>query len=137
MAHFVLKDVTVRINGRNVSSDLDGIELNIETAGVQDVSGLDEDWTAFATEGRVTWNAVLTLLQDFVSGQNDDFFDPLVRDIVTFTCKPFAGGVTANNPERRGKGILLSYSPFSGSVGELATATVVIQGSGKLERAIS
>ena len=50
--------------------------------------------------------------------------------------RPDNAVVGANNPKWTGMGVINSYMPLSGAVGEIVSGSLGVQGSGELTRAI-
>ena len=133
MAKFVATDYKVTINGQNLSTSLASVELPVE---------LDEqETTAFGSEWRTriaglkSGSITLEFHQDFAAGALDSILWPLLGTNATVVVSPTSGTVTASNPSYSGVFLVSQYTPFSSTVGDLATVGITWQLSGALTRA--
>ena len=86
--------------------------------------------------GLKDWSVDVELNQDFAAASVDATLFPLVGAAAfAIEIRPDAGAVSATNPKFTGNALLESYPPISGSVGELATVSITLQGDGDLTRA--
>lgn len=133
MAKFAATDYSVTINGVNLSTSLNSVELAIESD--------DLETTAFGGEWRTrvgglkTGSLTLTFMQDFGAGAVDATLYPLLNTLATVVIKPTSGTVTATNPSYTATCLVNSYSPFASSVGDIATLSVTFPVSGTVTRA--
>lgn len=133
MAKFAATDFSVKINGTDVSTSLNSVELAIESD--------DLETTAFGGEWRTrvgglkTGSVTLSFLQDFGAGAVDATIYPLLNTLATVVIKPTSGTVTATNPSYTAVCLVNSYSPFASSVGDIATLSVTFPISGTVTRA--
>ena len=133
MAKFVATDYKVTINGQNLSTSLASVELPVE---------LDEqETTAFGSEWRTriaglkSGSITLEFHQDFAAGALDSILWPLLGTNATVVVSPTSGTVTSSNPSYSGVFLVSQYTPFSSTVGDLATVGITWQLSGALTRA--
>ena len=56
---------------------------------------------------------------------------------VTVICKPTSGADSATNPAYTGSAVLESFTPMTGSVGDLASASASFQAAGALTRDVT
>lgn len=136
MAKFVFKDASVVANSVDLSNRVESVEISMSNAdvettamgatGTQRLAGLADD------------SFKLNFRQDFGAGNVDATLSPL-RGAAPFTVvvKPTAAAVSATNPTFTGSCILTDYNPLSGSVGDVADASVTLPVDGIIVRATS
>ncbi len=126
MAKFVIKTPIVTVNGVDLSDHCS--QATIET------SFEDVDVTAFGSvykqilQGLGDAKITLSLFQDFAAGSVDATLWPLSQSGATFpvTVKATNAAVSATNPRFDMTGVLLSYNPIDGSIGDAAATDVEI-----------
>jgi len=132
MAKFAATDYLVTINGGTVSTNLNSVELTQEAD--------DIETTAFGQSFRTRIgglkSATLTLnfMQDFGAGAIDETLNPLLGTIATVVIRPTSSAVSATNPNYAANCLVTQYSPFSSSVGDLATLSVTWPVTGEVTR---
>lgn len=126
MAKFVLKKPVVTVNGVDLSDHCTHATIELTYDDV-DATTFGADFKQFL-QGMGDARITLTLAQDFAAGSVDATLWPLVSAGSTFpvTVKPTGAAVSATNPRYDMTGILLSYTPLDGDVGELSTTDVEI-----------
>lgn len=133
MAKFAATDYKVTINGTNLSTSLNSVELAIESD--------DLETTAFGGEWRTrvgglkSGSVTLSFLQDFGAGAVDATLFPLLNTLATVVITPTSSSVSATNPSYTATCLVNSYSPFASSVGDIATLSVTFPVSGTVTRA--
>lgn len=133
MAKFAATDYKVTVNGTNLSTNLNSVELSIEAD--------DLETTAFGGEWRTrvgglkTGSITLSFLQDFGAGSVDATLYPLFNTLATVVITPTSGTVTATNPSYTAVALVNQYMPFASSVGDIATLSVTWPTSGTITRA--
>jgi hypothetical protein len=133
MAKFAATDYKVTVNGTNFSTNLNSVELAIESD--------DLETTAFGGEWRTrvgglkSGSLTLQFMQDFGSSSVDATLYPLLNTLATVVIVPTSGSVTATNPSYTATCLVNSYSPFASSVGDIATLSVTWPVSGTVTRA--
>jgi hypothetical protein len=87
--------------------------------------------------GLATWSISVELLQDYATGKVDATLAPLlgIGTTAALVVKPTSGSVTGTNPSYSGTGILESYNPIGGSVGDQSMASATFQSASALTRA--
>lgn len=134
MAAFVSTDAFVSINGVDLSSSVRSVSLDYK-AELQDDTAMG-DTTRSKLGGLKDWSLQLEFNQDFAAANVDATLFPLVGSTFTVIVRPIKATVVGTtNPNYTGTGILESYPPFGGGVGDLATTSVSIQAAGTLTRA--
>jgi hypothetical protein len=135
MATLVLVDASLVINAVDLSDHVRSITLNYSA----DMVGDDNmgDVTHIFKGGLKNWSFDVEFSQDYAASEVDATLFAIVGTTFVVTAKPTSGAVSATNPSFSGTGILESYNPLGGAVGELATATVTIQSAGDLTRSVT
>lgn len=135
MAKFAATDYKVTINGTNFSTNLNSVELALESD--------DLETTAFGTTfrervgGLKTGSITLQFMQDFAASSIDATLFPLFNTLATVVIVPTSSSVSATNPSYTAVALVNSYSPFASSVGDLATFSITLPTSGTVTRATS
>lgn len=127
MAKFVLKTPIITVDGVNLSDHISSV--TIETT-------FDEvDVTAFGStykeilQGLGDATITLAVFQDFDAASVDATLWPLSQSGEGFVVvvKPTSAAVSATNPSYTMTGVLLSYNPIAGAIGEASTTDVSIR----------
>ncbi len=88
--------------------------------------------------GLKDWSVSLELNHDYAASQVDATLYPLVGSTAKqIQIRPTTAITAAGNPKFIGHCHLESYSPVGGSVGDLATVSVTVQGEGDLSRSVA
>ena len=89
--------------------------------------------------GLATWSVSVEFLQDYAASKVDATLQPLlgIGTTAALVIKPTSGSVSATNPSYSGTGILESYNPVGGAVGDQAMASATFQSASALTRATS
>lgn len=133
MAKFSATDYKITVNGTNFSTNLNSVELAIESD--------DLETTAFGSEwrsrigGLKTGSLTLSFMQDFGASSVDATLYPLFNTLATVVIVPTSGTVSATNPSYTAVCLVNQYSPFASSVGDIATFSVTWPTSGTITRA--
>lgn len=132
MAKFAATDYKVTVNGTNLSTSLNSVELSLESD--------DLETTAFGSDSRTrigglkTGSVTLSFLQDFGAGAVDATLYPLLNTLATVVIVPTSGTVTSTNPSYTAVALVNQYMPFASSVGDIATLSVTWPTSGSVVR---
>lgn len=135
MAEFVFTDAHFEINSVDLSDHVRSARLSYE-AETQDQTAMGDDTREFVG-GLKNWSMEIEFNQDFAAAQVDDTLFPLVGTQTTVLLRPTSAAVGATNPNYTGTGLVASYNPMGGGVGDLAVTSVSIQPAGTLSRATS
>ena len=132
MAKFAATDYKVTINGTNFSTNLNSVELALESD--------DLETTAFGGEFRTrvgglkSGSITLQFMQDFAAASVDATLFPLFNTLATVVITPTSGTVTSSNPAYTAVALVNSYTPFASSVGDIATFSITLPTSGTVTR---
>ena len=135
MAQLVLTDASVTINAVDLSDHVKSVTLNY-SADMNDDSAMG-DTTHSRIGGLKDWSLDIEFQQDYASSKVDATLFPLVGSTFTVIVIPVNDTVTATNPSFSGTGILESYPPIAGAVGDEALASITIQSAGTLARNVT
>jgi hypothetical protein len=133
MAKYAATDHSITVNGSAFSTALQSVELMVEAAELET--------TAFGGTfrerigGLKTGSVTLNFFQDFAAGQVDATLFPLLGSNATVVVKPTSGTVSATNPAFTAVCLVTQYTPFSTSVGDIATTSVTWPTTGTVSRA--
>lgn len=133
MAVFVATDYNIKINGTDYSANLTQAELSLEAD--------DVETTTFGSTYRSRIGGLkqgslnLQFNQDFAASGIDSVLFPLLGTQATVVIKPTSTAVSATNPSYTFNALVTSYTPISGSVGDLATFSVTWPVAGTVTRA--
>jgi len=122
VAKFVATDYNITIGGEDFSSSLAAVTL--------DISADEQETTSFGKTFRERIGGLkdasvsLDFHQDFGATAVDATLFPLIGGTVAIVVKPTSGAVSATNPTYSFTALCTSYSPFTNSVGDLATLSV-------------
>lgn len=134
MATFAMNDCFISINGTDRSSSISAVTLQIDVAELDSTDFADSGWTV-PIGGRKSGSLQLTFNQDVAGSAIDSVMWPLLGTTVAFVVRATNAVKGANNPEYTGSILCNSWTPVSGSVGDLATVSVTFPLSGAVTRA--
>ena len=135
MANLVLTNAYVSLNAVNMSALVRSVTLNY-SAELQDDTAMG-DTARSRIGGLRDWTLEVEFFQDYAASQTDATLFSLVGTTFAVEVRPTTSSASATNPKFTGTGILESYQPLGGTVGENAMAPVTIRGVGALTRATS
>lgn len=139
MAKFVLKNPIITIDGVNLSDHISSVTIET-TFDEVDVTAFGSNYKEIL-QGLGDATITCAVFQDFAAGSVDATLWPLSQSGASFpvTVKATNAAVSATNPLYSMTGVLLSYSPIAGAVGEASTTDVTIrnQAAVGLTRAIA
>ncbi len=135
MARIVLTDANITINSVDLSTHIASVTLTstddiIETSAFGDssktrVAGLRDNSVA------------LEFHQDFAASNVEATIYPLLGTATTIVVKPTSDAVGATNPTYTFSALVSEWTPLSGAIGELSTASVTWSISGAITKATS
>lgn len=136
MAAFVFTDAHVLINAVDLSDHVRQVTINY-SAEMQDKTAMG-DFTRTRLGGLLDWSLELNFNQDFAASNVDATLFPIVGSSVAIVVRPNkTAAISPTNPEFQGNGVLESYAPLGGNVGDMAETPVTFQGDDTLTRATS
>jgi hypothetical protein len=122
LAKFVATNYNIKINSVDFSTAIAAVTF--------DISAAEQETTAFGNTfvqriaGLKDASVSLDFHQDFGATAVDATLFPLLGSNATVTVIPNGTVVSATNPSYSGVFLVTEYSPFSSSVGDLATLSV-------------
>jgi len=135
MSVLVLKDASVTINGVDLSDHVTSVTINY-SAEILDKTAMGAN-SKSKVAGLKDASAEIEFNQDFAAAKVDATLFPLVGAAAfPVIIKPTSGATSETNPAFTGNGLLESYPPLGGGVGEVAKTSATIQIDGDLTRAI-
>lgn len=135
MAIYTHNDVYLSFGGTEISDHVKSLTLNtgIETL---DKTAMG-DSTRLNKGGLSTWTLEFECHGDFAAGELDAIMDGLTGNEAAIEVRPVNTTVGATNPKWTGTALVTSYTPFTGAVGDLGTASVSCVAASALTRAES
>ena len=122
MAKFVATNYNIKINDEDFSSAIAAVTFDI-SAAEQEVTAFSDTFVQ-RIAGLKDASVSLDFHQDFGAAAVDATLFPLLGSAATVTVIPNGTAVSATNPSYSGVFLITEYSPFSSSVGDLATLSV-------------
>lgn len=134
MATYTFVDGFLSVAGTDLSDHVQSMTLN-EGIEAQDSSAMSVD-TRSNIAGLKTWSLDVTFLQDFAASKVDATLSAVFGPNLTaaLVIRPTSAAQGTTNPEWTGTGVLSSYNPIGGSVGDMATAQATFVAGGTLTR---
>lgn len=134
MATEVLNNAMLTVDGTDLSSYLNQVTLNYESQTADDTAMGDDTTVNIGT--LKNWSIDATFNQDFGASAVDQTLFSLVGSQVTVELQVDKDAtVGSDNPKFTGSGLIQSYNPLSGSVGDKISAPLTVQSAGTLSRA--
>lgn len=112
----------------NLSDHVRSLTLNFNNAEIDSTCMTNEGISRL--KGLYDWSMDVEFAQDFAaSNVNSTLFRKMnsTAPQVTVSFRPTTAAASTDNAEYTGEGIVFSYSPVSGSVGDLASASISIR----------
>lgn len=135
MAIYTHNDVHLTFGGTEISDHLKSLSLNLGRETL-DKTAMG-DTTRVNKGGQDTWSLEFEAHGDFAAGELDAIIAGLTGGEAAIEVRPVNTTVGATNPKWTGTALITSYTPFSGSVGDLGTASVSCVAASALTRAES
>lgn len=139
MARIVLTDAFVTINGVNLSDHIASITLN-QSNDVVETSAFSSTAAKTRVAGLGDHSVTLEFHQDFAAANVEATINgttSLVGTTTAIVVRPTSAAVGATNPSYSFSALIAEWTPLSGSVGELATASVTWPISGAITKAVA
>lgn len=134
MASVSFTDCFVSLGGTDMSAYVKSVTLNYAAEMLDDTAM--GDTTRVNLGGLKNWSVEVEFNQDFTDNELDEDLFALVGASTAVVIRPVKSTVVGTgNPNYTGTGVMESYTPISGSVGDLLPASCVIQSAGTLTRA--
>lgn len=126
MAKFVIKNPIVTINSVDLSDHCSKVTIETTFNDV-DVTSFGAVYKA-VLQGMGSASMKFTFFQDYAAGSVDATLWPLSQSGASFpvTVKSTSAAVSATNPRFDMTGVLLSYNPLDGGIGDASSTDVDI-----------
>jgi hypothetical protein len=134
MPRIVLTDAYVTVNSVDMSQFITSVTLNT-TREVVDTTGFSTSGARTRIAGLQDNSVTLEFNQDYASGAVEATIYPLIGSITTIVVRPTSSASSATNPQYTCTALVSEWTPLSGAVGELATASVTWPISGAITKA--
>ena len=135
MARVVLTAEFISVNGVDLSEFFTGVEIPAE-ADTQESTGFASGGWREYEGGLKNWTLSGDYNQDYAAGGPDASLFSLLGTKVPIVVRHDNAARSATNPEWGGMGVINSYMPIGGSVGDLNAGSLGVMGSGQLTRTV-
>jgi hypothetical protein len=135
MATYIFKKGHLTFGGQDLSDHVRSMTLDTGIES-QDKTAMGAN-TRQSKGGLKTASLSIEFFQDFASNELDAVIAGLTDNEVAFTIKADSGSTSATNPKWSGTGLITSYNPIAGSVGDMAVASVTLEPASDWARAES
>jgi len=135
VARLVLTNASVTFAGTDISAYCTSISLSTSLDVVETTSFGNTAKTRVA--GLADNSVAIEFNQDFASSALEATIFPTIGTSVAVVVKPVAGTTTTSNPQYSFNALISEWTPLSGAIGELATASVTWPISGAITKATS
>jgi hypothetical protein len=138
MARIVLTDAFVTINGVNLSDHIASITINQSNDIVETTAFSNTAKTRIAGLG--DHSVTLEFHQDFAASNVEATINgtpSLVGTVTAIVVRPTSAAVGAANPQYAFSALVAEWTPLSGSVGELSTASTSWPISGAITKTVA
>ena len=132
MAKFAATDYKITVAGVDFSTNLNSVELSQEADDLE-TTAFGQSWRS-RIGGLNNASITLNFMQDFAAGSVDATLNPLLGSIATVIIQSASGTVSATQPKYSATCLVTAYSPFSSSVGDIATLSVTWPVTGTVVR---
>lgn len=134
MTKIVLLDAQLSIANNDLTDWCAKIELSDEFEA-KETTNFGSGGAKEHLGGLESFEAAVTLKQDYDDAALDDIMWALRRQVVTFAARAKEAAVSASNPNYTGSLLINKWVPIAGSVGDVGEVDVTFPGSGPLARA--
>ena len=134
MARLVLTNAYITINGVNLSDHIGSVTITTTDDVVET--------TAFGTSARTRVagladnSLALEFHQDYATSSVEATIYPIIGTTKQVVVKPNGATTSATNPSYTFNALISEWTPLSGAVGELATASVTWPIDGEITKAV-
>ena len=137
MATLVMNDAYVSIAGVDLSDHVRTVTLDAGQNMLDDTAMGDAFQSNAA--GLATWSVTIEFLQDYAASKVDATLQGElgIGNSTALIFFPAGSSIGVTNPKYSGTGVLESYNPIAGTVGDQAMASSTFQSASALARATS
>lgn len=136
MAKFVATNFIITLNGVDLTSSLHSVTID-ESSNEVETTTFGTASTSWRTVvgGIVSGSVKLDFYQDYAASSVDATLNSLINTIGTVVVKPAGTTVSATNPSYTATCLINSYTPISGTIGDLSSFSVTWPTTGQITRA--
>ena len=134
MAKIVLTNAVVKVNGSDISTNVNQIELALTADEIDTTSFGATGWRT-VTGGLKSGSVTLSLHNDYASGAIDSVLYGLFNTSATFVVLPNGTAAGTSNPGYTFQALVNNIQPVSGAVGDLAVQSLTFPINGEVTRA--
>lgn len=135
MALYTYSDVFLSLGGTTISDHVTSVQLN------QSIETIDKtamgDSTRVFRAGLDGWTMEVEVHGDFAAGELDAIYAAASNNELAVVLRPTSSAKGTTNPEYTGTGLVTSWTPLMGSVGDGAKSTMSLVANTALTRATS
>ena len=136
MAAFVITSPVITVAGTDLSSLVDSVEINDETADIK-TTNFGSSGNETRTGGLKSGSITINFQQDYAASKVDATIWAARGTAITVTVKATSAATSATNPLYSGSYLVTQYKPVSGKVGDLSTLSITWPRTGDLTRTTS
>jgi hypothetical protein len=138
MAEYCFNDASVTLNAVDLSDHVSSISASWDLETL-DTTAMGDTAARNFIAGLYGWTVSVTFHQDFEAAKVDASLAVIQTGgaPVALILRPTSAVKGADNPEWTGNVLLTSYPFLDGSVGDLGSTSVTLQGTGTLTRAVA
>lgn len=135
MAVYTYSNAYVSLGGTEISDHVTSLTMN------QSIDALEKTAMGASTHtfraGLENWTAEIEVLGDFAASELDAIFAAASNNELAVEFRSVNTTVATTNPKWTGTGLVTSYSPLMGAVGDQAKQTISLVANTALTRATS
>ena len=122
MAKFVATDYKITLDGDDFSDAIAAVNFDLSVAE-QEVTAFGDNFVQ-RIGGLKDASVSLDFHQDFGAEAVDATLFPKLGETIDLVVTPTSGAISATNPAYEATLLVVEYSPFANSIGDLATLSV-------------
>ena len=135
MARIVLTNAFISVGGVDLSDLVSSVSLS-STFDVVETSAFSSSATKTRVAGLTDNSITLEFHQDYATGEVEQTIYPLLGTVAAVIVKPNGASTSAFNPSYSCQAVISEWTPVSGAVGELASASVSWPVTGAITKAV-
>jgi hypothetical protein len=135
MARIVLTNAYISVGGVDLSDLVSSVSLS-STFDVVETTAFSTSATKTRVAGLADNSITLEFHQDYATGEVEQTIYPLLGTVAAVIVKPNGASTSAFNPSYTCQAVISEWTPVSGAVGELASASVSWPVTGAITKAV-
>ena len=136
MARIVLTNAYISVGGVDLSDLVSSVSLS-STFDVVETTAFSSSATKTRVAGLTDNSITLEFHQDYATGEVEQTIYPLLGTVAAVIVKPNGASTSAFNPSYSCQAVISEWTPVSGAVGELASASVSWPVTGAITKAVA